>query len=737
LPIEYKDLIEDIKSKFLLKELTEKAKTRLENMRQFAERMKEEGTEINIPQEKLALLEKTSTDAMTTQELRDLKEVIVRLYHQGKLKNKLLTALQERKFDDIKTEIVNIITQGKGLNEDSSIVRALREQNKSLKDKSLEHVKNYIIENMRPELMLNILDGGAPGLITDALFNPLWESQKAELQEGQKVSDTIKDIHKNLNLAEIFTKKFDIGRFKGMTKDVAMFIYANSFNDSNLAHLIGSGITNEDITAITNFLSTEEKQAVRDMIRLYDDYQYPILDRVRAELEGVHLGREEQYFPIDRLEDVSYNKELEKDILERNYVRKPGVSKGFTKERVGSTKGFSEFSYFGTIMRNYRKVEHYKAFAQSIRDANKILNNSEIRASIKEKLGDKYHQVLDKWLKDVAYGGDRTSMASIDKMCQWLRTNYATAVIGGNLLSVMKAPVSYVQGMEMAGKWNTIKATLKFVLAPLSWDKWVDEKSVLMNYRPMKQERELNEIVAQRTLRQQIGKVTGYQAIREGSMLPWVIADKATCDIVWLAAYDDAKADMPEQQAIDYADMVIRRTQPMSGALNLPDTFRGPEYQKLFTLFRNQQNQNFNLLLESVLQKQKGKIGIGEFSSHLVFYLLIPSVMIGVISRKRLPEDWGEFAKDILSGAFGGLIYVGNMFSILAMGFMGATTPLDSLYEDVYETIQAKDNWKRLDHLADMISKLAGIPYLGIKRGITGKPLGEPTKTKAKSLGPI
>jgi len=734
LPIEYKDVIEDIKSKVLLKERKPEVKKRLESMRQFVERMAEQGEEINIPQEKLDLLDKASVDEMTTEQLRDLKETVTRLYHQGRLKNKLLTALQERKFDEIKAEIINTITQGRGLNEDSSIVKALREQNKSLKDKSLEHIKNYIIENMRPELMLNILDGGAPGLIIGTLFNPLWESQKAELQESQKVSDTIKDIHKNLNLAEIFVKKYDIGRFEGMIKDQALFIYANSFNDSNRAHLYGSGITDEDITAIENFLSAEEKQSVKDIIRFYDEYQYPILNKIYTELEGVHLSKEEQYFSIDRLEDISYQKELEKDILERNYIRRPGVSKGFTKERVTSKKGFSEFSYFGTILRNYRKVEHYKAFAESIRDANKILNNPEIRTAIKEKLGDKYHQVLDKWLKDVAYGGDRASMASIDKMCQWLRTNYATAVIGGNLLSVMKAPVSYVQGMEMAGKWNTIKASLKFVLAPLNWNEKIDEKSILMKFRPMRQERELNEIVAQRTLRQQVGRVTGYQAIREGSMLPWVIADKATCDIVWLAAYDDAKADMSEQQAIDYADMVIRRTQPMSGALNLPDTFRGPEYQKLFTLFRNQQNQNFNLLLESVLQKQKGKIGVGEFSSHLVFYLLVPAVMIGAISRKRLPEDWGEFAKDILSGALGGLIYVGNMLSILAMGFMGATTPLDSLYEDVYKTVQAKDNWKKLDHLASMISKVVGFPYLAIKRIVTGKPLGEPAKTKKKGL---
>ena len=271
----------------------------------------------------------------------------------------------------------------------------------------------------------------------------------------------------------------------------------------------------------------------------------------------------------------------------------------------------------------------------------------------------------------------------------------------------------------------------------MTWDEKINEKSTLMKFRPMRQERELGEIVQQRKLIQQIGKVTGYQFIREGGMMPWVVADKTTTNIIWLAAYDSVKQDMSEQKAIDYADMVIRRTQPMSGALNLPDTFRGPEYQKLFTLFRNQPNQNFNLLLESVLQKQKNKISSAKFMSHLVFYLIVPSVMIGAISRKRLPEDLGELAKDILNGALGGLIYLGNVTNLLAMGFMGTTTPLDSLYEDIYNTVQVKDPWKKLEHLTTFISKVVGFPFLALKRLAKGEPFGKVTPKKKKGLEPL
>jgi hypothetical protein len=175
----------------------------------------------------------------------------------------------------------------------------------------------------------------------------------------------------------------------------------------------------------------------------------------------------------------------------------------------------------------------------------------------------------------------------------------------------------------------------------------------------------------------------------------------------------------------------------MSGMLNLPDTFRGPEYQKLFTIFRNQPNQNFNLLIETILKKQKGKIDSGEFMSNIVFYILVPQIIMGVISRKRIQEDPKEFAADILDGALNGLLYIGNITSFIASGFMGATTPLDSLIEDIYWAAMAKDPMKKLDHVTEIISKATGFPYLGIKRIVTGEPFGKPAKSEDEELSTI
>lgn len=731
LPPEYKEVIDAIRDKIDLKGMTPQKQAKIDSLRNYISNAITEGEDINIPNELMSLLDKESIDKYTTDQIKDLNVLAQRLIHQGNLKNKLIAGQQQRQFDAVKKQMIDVITKGEGLTEDNPIIKILKEQNKSLKEKTTEFINNFISENMRPELMISIMDGFQPGIITDNIWNPLWEAQKAELVEADKNLKIIKDIHANLNFAEVFIRKYDVGRFKGITKDMLMAIYALSFNEAQMRHLEATGITMEDMRAITDFLSEEEKTAGRNMLRFYDEYQHPQLDEVYTRLEGVSMGKEDNYFPIDNLEDISYNKELERDILERNYLRRAGVSKGMTKERVMSKKAFTNISYFGTILRNLRKVEHYKAFGPAIRDVNKILTDKEMRKVIEEKYGEKFYKVLDKWLKDVAYGGDKQNLSSIDKLSQWLRTNYAVAVIGGNLVSVSKAPISYIQGAEMAGKANVLKATAKFLTDPLGWNTKIDKKSELMRFRIMRQERELGEIVSQRTLGAQIGRVTGFQAVKEASMLPWTIIDKATCDIVWLGAYDSMITEnKTEQQAIDYADMVIRRTQPMSGVLNLPETFRGPEYQKFFTIFRNQPNQNFNLLLESVLKKKGGEISSAEFMSNIVWYLLAPSILLGVINRKRLPEDLGEFAKDILNSAIGGVIYIGNLTNILASGFVGATTPLDSLLEDFYGAVTAKDMTAKMDKVMNILSKVLGFPYIAIKRIVKGEPFGKPAKSE-------
>ncbi len=725
LPIEYRERIEEIKNNFDLHRRSAKTLLARERMKNFVEYEESIGNDVNISQEKLDLLEKIPLNEMTFEELQGVSETIKRLPHQGMLKQRLLTAQGERNFSEFVQEAVKSITGGEGLKENASFIKQLQEQNKTLKNKGFEAIRDYIIRDLRPELMIKFLDGGKEGLLYNALWKPLYDSSLRELDNGHEAIVKIREAIKDLNLEEILVRKYTVGRFKGVKKDALLAIYSLSKNEKTLAHLLGSGITEEDIGIIERFLSPKEKQAADNILRYFDQYQHPQIASVYEKVEGVRFPKEQNYFPTGRVEDISYAKELERSLLERGYAQKAAVQKGFTKSRVGSIKGLEDISFIDTLLHNYTRVQHYVAFEESIRNARKILYNPEIKNAIKQQFGEEYWKTLDKWVKDVGYGSDAQIRTSLDKISRFIRTNYMTSVLGLNILSIAKSGVSLLQGAEFVGKGATLRAIGEVILNPFGIDKEIDGISSFMRHRKFSSERELREIISKRTSRQRIAHATGLQKLKELSMWPYVLGDKLTVDIIWKAAYDKATRNgISGERAKELADTAVRRTQPVGTPIHLPERFREGEVQKLFTLFRNQPNQNFNLLVESIFNKKAGNINVGEFASNIIWYALIPAYLLGLLSTRK-SEGAKDYAIDVLDGALGGMFLAGNFISLLSFGSSyGSITPLEGLLKDTASVFTSKKPETKLKAGLRVGANLTGFPYIGLDRLFTGNIMG-------------
>jgi len=733
LPLDYKERIDDLKDTVELKTRRPSTQRRIESMRQFVERMEANGEEINIPEEKLALLDKHTVDEFTTEELIELQETLQRFHHLGRFKNQLLTAQQNRKVEDIVNEVVNIVTKSKGLSTEGSFIEALKRENKTLVGKTKEEIYDFILKNLRPEILINALDDYKKGLPTQVIWDILVKANNTELENGFTSTRQLWDMFKNIKVPEAYVKKYNVGRFKNITKNNALFIYAHSKNDASLQHLYASGLTDKDIEVIGNSLSAQEKEAVVKLWEYYDKTQWPRIDAVYSEIEGVHLGKEDYYFPIMRLERISesYNKELEKELLKRFRLRQPGVTKGFTKERVKLPESaFANFDFFGTLLRNHEQVEHYVSFAREIRDVRKILYNPDVRAAIEQKFGKDYYRVLDKWFKDVSYGGSKVDLTWLDNLSSFLTENYVTSVLGYNLLSSLKSGASYLAGVDMVKTQASLKGLVKFSRNPLAIIKFINNKSVMMKNRDFTQEREWKKILAGREAF--LGQAKVWQKFKEKSAFPMMLSDKVTVYPLWISAYDDyigkGKSD-PE--AIEWADTVIRRTQPMGQPLYLPETFRSPGIAKTYTLFTNQLNQNFNRMYEQVAKFGKGGIGAGEFAKTTLYLMILSGLLIGYLARRRRPTV-GEFIADSISQVAGGIVLVGRLVDALSRAITtGKPAKLGEAIspitfrpaESVGYALTAKKPETRTKHALTAASLFTGVPFVEIKRVLEGEPI--------------
>jgi hypothetical protein len=167
-------------------------------------------------------------------------------------------------------------------------------------------------------------------------------------------------------------------------------------------------------------------------------------------------------------------------------------------------------------------------------------------------------------------------------------------------------------------------------------------------------------------------------------------ADNRTTTIVWNSAYDAAlhneavikqfDLDGSEQGAIEYADKMIMRTQPMGDVEHLPDFFTGGPIERLLTTFQNQVNNNFNFWKHDILDEYSaGKIDKKMVAYRALFSYILPSQMFGAISRGGMPDDWKDSLFDMAVYGLGPIFMLGRIATDALLGFAGGQTSTEDI----------------------------------------------------------
>jgi hypothetical protein len=715
LPLEYREMIQSLLAPFELK--TRSGATIAKRMAadEFFTRLKDSGVELTPEQIKVySLAQKKTANELTYDELEELHSQIMKLYTVGVLKEKLLRIRAGKEYEATVNDFINNITRGQSVQQVDSAIKYLADMNESLKDKSIEVAKEYIAAHLRPELMFELMG------LQDA-FNAMSGSFDAFTDSYAKGIARISEIHRNLDIAKMLTEKHTLGRFKGFTKDFAMFIYAHSFNPRSRSHLYGSGLTDDEIQAFADFLSPAEKRAVEKMFEYYGDEQFERFAKVMRELEGKSPTQEEDYFAIKNVDAVGRQQELEQSILEQARARKASVAKGFTKDRVDSEAAFLKLSYFNTILQHLHDVEHYIAYAGVIRDINRLMHDERIMKAIEQFYGKSWNKEIDKLIKDVAYGDREEYMGFINKIARAVRVNFGVSVLGANLMVIARQPASFFLGARFGGEQAAFEGLGKFISDIPKWTEFINERSIMMKNRAFSQEREFVEMVKTASKASQLGQFDFRSAAAKFVMQGIQIADMCTCRSLWLGVYDQAIRELIDpKEAAMIADHLIRRTQPMGGTLYLPAVYRGSELEKLYFTFTNQQNQTFNLGYESTVKLRRGEKKPDEYAYDVFMYFMVGAMLMGLITRRRFPTA-KEYVTDVATQGLGALFLLGAVIKGIGGGYWGGLTVIDSIAKEIVEAFNAP----KLETALKVGGTVAGLglklPIMPIYRQVTGK----------------
>lgn len=485
-----------------------------------------------------------------------------------------------------------------------------------------------------------------------------------------------------------------------------MFVYANSRNSGNLAHLYGTGWTESGVSEVERLLPVEAKNVVEAMWEYYDVIQYPKINEVYRRLYNQDMPHVPYYFPIMNILTPNAEYSIAADLIAR-YGSKASVGRGFAISRVKSKAPFKKMEFFWTVFDNAQKVTHFVHSAEAIRDVTSFLGakseGDSGRSFIKDALEhrSKHYNAyawVDDFVKRMAYGRSKTVDPNyLDKMADLGRFAFTVYVLGLNIKTVMKTfgnvivASRYVKPAQLA--WSAMnvympvpvkthdvtyelpsgeKVTVKKGEVAPPWARAAElialakDKSDMMKFRSEAYDREVQEIRERLAKKDVFGRLIHSHGIKDKaremidnalsfSMMGITMADRINSTMVWYAKYREVlNSTKDEKIAIRLADEIVEKTFPGGGLLYYTKFQMGGGVKRVFSMFTSDLVKVYSAWYEVAADAKNQGLSKGTWEvawmSFLCFFL--PGTLMYLVNNGFDPEKMVDDPEGLLGTVF-------------------------------------------------------------------------------------
>ena len=709
---DYRDHIQSILEDYDLHVRSKAVLAEREGTREFVARMEKSGERVYVPEEKLAMLRKQPLNDISLNELRNLDDVIQSLAHQGVLKRKLVLRGKERDFQEVKKGLLESIKENafkyKEPADAGGKLPSEREP-KSLLAR-FRRKTGEIAGATKVEYIFDKLDG-FKGKMYEVkgkwaeMFDMRVRAENAELRlkeaDVKAIKAAIEPIKKDFPRMMSDTVEVD-GR--DITRMEAIEIYWNSKNEGNRKAL-REGFAMEDATIdrIVNILTPGEVAFADSIMTIIQD-KGPDIARTLRQLTGEKMKMEKGYFPLWfdwELSSRAAERQQGQDLLKQVYS-KIGVERGFTVSRVGGVE--APYLSFDVVTRHLDRVNHFIANAQAVRDFQRVIFDPDIRRSIEANAGEgSYREVVD-WLKE--WGNPRQSyMGNLDKWMGVLRHNATLAVLGVKASTAILQPTAYAQLINRIGFKNAMGGLADFYLHPRDNLNMVYELSPFMKVRSHTFDRDLKDFLSKDDYFSKWGNLKNH------AMAMVSVMDLATTLPAWWSAYHLGmkKWGWDQARSIEYADMMIRRTQASGMPKDIPGVLRGSNFKKIFTMFYTYFSSTYNEAMRDVRAYRAGEEGALDVARSF-FWLFAVQAAVQTIARKREDVSLKEFGNELVSTVIGTVPYIGPITNAMIYGYDYQPSPVFEIPAEVTAAVKAKQPESKLKHAVMAAGYAMGFP---------------------------
>lgn len=522
---------------------------------------------------------------------------------------------------------------------------------------------------------------------------------------------------------------------------------------SNLLEFLGNVLTEADINYAQKVVDAcnAHWDETSDMVKRMTGFSPERVDALPAELtlrNGAKVVFRGGYVPLVRYSDSgSHPAALDavpatNDKRSVNSIRTLHTNTGGTKTRDKSVYPLDlrKGAEYSAVMDNIHDL-CYRELTTSFR---KIMNDPEMYSLLKEKLGIANFEAFEEFLKKTAqpYGsGGYSSISERDAgdCLSWIRQKTVNVAIMLNFKTAVQNlgnPLLYGNVVEGFGYKDVMAAYGNLFLNMQNGQGWRTTRDLVYSKSPFRKERSIVPDISMRDIKDEGRKLNPVERIAvEFGTNVLVATDNISAIPIWAQAYQKKiNAGASEQEAVLFAETVIRRTLGSSRITDVAPIQRGSALMKLFTTFQGFFNTQFNQWQRefgifgrewSAGRKAEASKRIVAFAAAKYFMFCLLNLALALEPPFEEDDDgWVKYGKELLQYPMSLLGPVGQVANTLVSNMVGMRTygyrmtAVQGAFEQLERTgaklgkvIQGKaESEEAVEPLANLGGLIAGVP---------------------------
>jgi len=420
-------------------------------------------------------------------------------------------------------------------------------------------------------------------------------------------------------------------------------------------------LTNKDVETILATLSDTDLDLAQDIWDYIDTY-WPEIAKQERDLTGVVPVKVEAseftvngrkmkggYYPL--VEDIARGRFVESDAQReaRQAREKIGgttramTAHGWTNERRNFA-GKSIDLNIDVVFSHVEAVIHDLSHRQAVMDVDRVLSNKDIADAIKNSLGREAHQSMKNTVAEVAGGQVNTrELSQVQATLRWSRLAITYGALGFSLKTGFSQMLGFATAVgEFGGREVVVRGVIDYMSNPVENRAFIEANSVFMRERGKTMHRDVTDIL------QGLKGSTTMNTLRKKAFLFLLSGDRAISLPVWWGQYQvgmDRVADpafegfVTEQDAIDWADRSVSRTQQSGLLMDLANIESKNEFIKMWTVMYSAFSAIYQIAVEQGKKAQLGKINRIEYVYNMMWILVIPPLFEELMTGREDDDD--------------------------------------------------------------------------------------------------